>query len=104
MAIQYANNNNFESLIQEGFVIVDFFSATCVPCKVFSRVLEELEAEIPFVDIVKVNTTDYPEIGQKNNIQAFPTIQFYKDGNVKYQHVGVMNVEKVKEQIAKLMY
>lgn len=104
MAIQYADNNNFESLIQEGVVIVDFFSATCVPCKVFSRVLEELESEIPFVDIVKVNTTDYPEIGQKNKIQAFPTIQFYKDGDVKYQHVGVMNVEQVKEQIAKLMY
>lgn len=104
MAIQHADNNNFENLIKEGFVIVDFFSATCVPCKVFSRVLEELEAEIPFVDIVKVNTTDYSELGEKNGIQAFPTVRFYKDGEMKYEHIGVMNVDQIKEQIGKLMY
>ena len=35
--IQQANSENFESLVQDGFVIVDFYGTTCVPCKLFAR-------------------------------------------------------------------
>src|SRR5699024_3752747 len=49
MAIQYADDESFKEQIKEGFVIVDFFSTTCVPCKAFSRILEELDAELPFI-------------------------------------------------------
>ena len=46
--IQQANSENFESLVQDGFVIVDFYGTTCVPCKLFARILEDLDTEIPF--------------------------------------------------------
>ncbi len=58
--IQQANSENFESLVQDGFVIVDFYGTTCVPCKLFARILEDLDDEIPFLNIVKLNTTDNP--------------------------------------------
>ena len=48
--IQQANSENFESLVQDGFVIVDFYGTTCVPCKLFARILEDLDAEIPFLN------------------------------------------------------
>lgn len=104
MAIQMANEQNYDELIKEGFVIVDFFSMTCVPCKMFSRILEDLEGELPFVNIVKVNTTDYPELGEKNEVQAVPTIHFYKDGELLEKHVGVLPYGEVKERISKYMY
>lgn len=104
MSIQYATNENYNNLIKEGFVIVDFYSTTCVPCKIFSKILEDLEWEIPFLNIVKVNTTDYPELGKKNQIQAVPTIMFYKDGNMVYRHLGVMKIEEVKEIISQYFY
>ena len=40
--IQQANSENFESLVQDGFVIVDFYGTTCVPCKLFARILEDV--------------------------------------------------------------
>ena len=101
MAIQYADDESFKEQIKEGFVIVDFFSATCVPCKAFSRILEELDAELPFINIVKVNTTDYPKLGKENRIFAVP---FYKDGEKKFENVGVMEVEEIKEKITEFMY
>ena len=104
MAIQYATDDNFKDFIKKGFVIVDFFSTTCVPCKAFSRILEELDAELPFINIVKVNTTDYPKLGKENHILAVPTIHFYKDGEKKVENVGVMEVDELKAQIGKLMY
>lgn len=104
MAIQYADNESFQEQVRDGFVIVDFFSTTCVPCKAFSHILEELDAELPFLNIVKVNTTDYPELGKKHHIFGVPTVHFYKDGEKKFENVGVMEVDSIKEQIAKLMY
>ena len=52
MAIQNADKTNFKELIGEDFVIADFYGTTCVPCKLFSKILEDIEAEIPFLNIV----------------------------------------------------
>ena len=104
MAIQYAGDASFKEQIQAGVGVVDYCCATCVPCKAFSRILEELDAELPFINIVKVNTTDYPKLGKENRIFAVPTVQFYKDGEKKFENVGVMEVEEIKEKITEFMY
>ena len=61
MSIQNADKSNFKELISEDFVIADFYGTTCVPCKLFSKILEDIEAEIPFLNIVKLNTTENPD-------------------------------------------
>ncbi len=104
MAIQIADKTNFKELIAEDFVVVDFYGTTCVPCKLFSKILEDIEAEIPFLNIVKLNTTDNPEIAAEYSITAVPTIHFYKDGRLVESHIGVMQAEEVKEIIAQHMY
>lgn len=104
MAIQLATVENYEELIKEGFVIVDFFSETCVPCKVFSQTLDEIEYEVPFVSIVKVNTTKYPELAKKNKIFGVPTIFFMNNGEMLERHTSVMSEEDVKAKISEFMY
>ncbi len=104
MAIQIADKTNFKELIAEDFVVVDFYGTTCVPCKIFSKILEDIEAEIPFLNIVKLNTTENPEIAQEYGITAVPTVHFYKDGRLVESHIGVMQAEEVKEIIAQRMY
>ena len=102
--IQLADKDNFESLIQTDFVIVDFFGTTCGPCKAFSRILEDLDAEIPFLNIVKLNTTDNLELAERYGIRAVPTVHFYKDGKLVESHVGVMQPQQIKDVIARYMY
>lgn len=104
MAIQIADKTNFKELIAEDFVVVDFYGTTCVPCKLFSRILEDIEAEIPFLNIVKLNTTDNPEIAEEYSITAVPTVHFYKDGHLVERHIGVMQPQEVKDVIAQHMY
>lgn len=104
MAIQNADKSNFKDLIAQDFVVVDFYGTTCVPCKLFSRILEDIEAEIPFLNIVKLNTTENPEIAQEYGIAAVPTIHFYKDGQLVASHVGVMQPQEVKDVVAQYMY
>ena len=104
MSIKYANNENFDQLTKEGFTIVDFYSTTCVPCKMFSAILEDIEAELPFVNIVKVNITECPELGEKFDIRAVPTIHFYSDGELKENHLGVIPEEDLREMIGGYLY
>ena len=104
MAITNATAQNFRELIERDFVIVDFYGTACVPCQVFSRVLEDIEAEIPFLNIVKLNTTDNPELAEAYGILATPTVRFYRNGKLVHQHVGVMRPDEIKAVLAEHMY
>ena len=104
MAITNAGVQNFRELIGEDFVIVDFYGTACIPCKVFSRVLEDIEAEIPFLNLVKLNITDHPGLAAEYGIRAVPTVHFYREGRLVHQHVGVMRPDEIKAVIAEHMY
>lgn len=104
MAIQYATAENFDELVKEDFVIVDFFSTHCGPCKVFSKVLEDAAAELPYVNIVKVNTTEEPALGERFEIHAVPTIHFYKNGKLVESHLGVIPGDKLREMISGYLF
>lgn len=104
MATQLATAENYEELIKEDFVIVDFFSETCVPCKAFAEILVEIEYELPFVNIIKVNTTKYPELAKKNKIFGVPTVFFMNNGEMLERHTGVLSEEEVKRRIGEFLY
>ena len=103
--IHHADNaETFQELTKGEFVLVDFYSTTCGPCRILSRILEDLEAEIPFLDIVKVNITDCPALADTYQISAVPVIHFYKDGELVWSHLGVMQADQIKEVISEYMY
>lgn len=104
MAIQYATENNLEELIGKGFAIVDFYSETCVPCKMFAKILEDISNEIPFINIIKVNTTEFPSLGEKYQIQAVPTVLIYQNGMQVEKRLGLIPEEELKEITSKYMY
>ena len=104
MAIHYATEQDFDTLLQGEFVIVDFFSTTCIPCKLFSKILEDLEMDMPFLDIVKVNTTEYPGLGERFEIRAVPTVHFYEEGKLVDSHLGVMPMEELLDVVRKYAY
>lgn len=104
MAIIHADDNNYEELIKEGFVIVDFYSDTCGPCKMLSPVLDELSFELPFLKIVKYNTTQNKEVARKNKVFGVPTLFFYKDGEKLGESVGYSDLEELKDIVKKYLY
>lgn len=104
MSVKEANVNNYEELVKEGFVIVDLYGENCNPCKMFSKVIEELNYELDFVNVVKVNTTQNREIAVKNDVSAVPTILFMKNGEVLERHLGFMSLDQVNEKIGQYLY
>lgn len=104
MAIKYATDETFSQLVSEGVVLVDFFGKTCGPCKMLARVLEELDDEFPFIDIVKVDVDDCPETSKQFNINGIPDVYYYKDGKIVSHETGFGSKDMILSSLAKLLY
>lgn len=60
--------------------------------------------EIPSLKIIKVNNEKNPEIIEKYDVKGFPTIIFFKDGEVVDQICGAMPIENFYDVLAKYLY
>jgi len=98
-----AKDETFHELIQEGVCIVDFYSTHCGPCRAVTAMLLKLEADFPFISVVKVNTDYCPKLAEEYQISALPTIYFVKDGEMK-EYQGVMQIFGLEEKLSKLLY
>lgn len=104
MATKYATDATYKELVAEGVVLVDFFGKTCGPCKMLARVLEELEDEFPFINIVKVDVDDCPETAKEFKINGIPDLYYYKDGAVVNHETGAVDGEYIRGRLAEILY
>lgn len=97
-----ANADNFEEEIKNGIVIADFYSDSCVPCKRMSPLLAETEEENGDVKLVKVNVNFESSLAEKYEVQAVPTLIFFKNGTETDRIRGAAKKAEILEIINKL--
>ena len=96
-----ATNTNFDSLLEDGkLVVVDFWATWCGPCRMISPILDELEEEMADkISVVKVNVDDADEIAAQYRIMSIPTLLFIKNGQIVDKTVGAMPKPALAEKI-----
>src|SRR5437870_4469393 len=75
--------NNFEETVLKSTkpVLVDFWFATCPPCREMEPIIRELAADVEGKAVVaKLNKDDYPEIADRFDVDVYPTFLIFKDG------------------------
>ena len=83
--------------------IVDFYSDSCVPCKMLSPVLSQLETELgEEVGIYKVNVGYEQELVEKYDVQASPTLIFFRSGDEVSRIRGAVKKPQILEELDKL--
>ena len=55
--------NNFEQIISDAQVLVDFYADWCGPCRTMAPTLDAFDAEQDAVRVVKVNVDEHPGLG-----------------------------------------
>lgn len=98
MAVK-STNESFPQDIEEGLVLADFYSDSCIPCKRMSPVLAELEEENPEVKLVKLNINFGAETAAKYEVASVPTLVFFRDGNEIRRITGAVRKAQIEEII-----
>ena len=81
----------FDEVIKEGIVLVDFFANWCGPCRMMGITLEELEEEIgEKVKIVKVDVDEASILASRYGVMSIPTLLFFKDGRLVHEQIGLL--------------
>ncbi len=86
---------DFEKLIKEGNVIVDFFATWCGPCKMLSPVLDEVCVKNTDIKIVKVDVDLFEELTRSHGVMSVPTLEIYKDGQLVRKEIGYHDIDTI---------
>lgn len=95
MILHLEKEEQFNELVNEGNVIVDFYADWCGPCKMIAREFELIEKTNPEVKILKVNVDNHGKIAAKYSIRSIPTIMLFKEGQPAGVNVGYMTKNQI---------
>lgn len=101
--IKHITNEDFEKevLKSDTIVIVDFWATWCGPCNRLTPVLEKIATENSDVKIVKADVDDenVKELTSKYEINAYPTMLIFKNGEEVKRIVGYRDEEQILEEL-----
>ena len=90
---------NFDELISNGVVVVDFWAPWCGPCKMLEPVLEEVVEQLPNVVFAKANCDKAPELAKQYHVANIPALLIFKNGKEVDRIVGLSDEEEIVEAI-----
>ncbi len=94
--------SSFEAMLagSEQPVLVDFYAPWCGPCQMMAGFLDQVKAQLgDRLQIVKINTDNYPAIASQHGIEALPTLVLFKNGEPCDRIEGVLRPEQLVERL-----
>lgn len=92
--IKELNINNFDTIINNEFCLVDFWADWCMPCKMQLDILKNLSNKVD-INIYKLNVDEYKEISEKYNIINLPTFILFNKSKILKQFSGIQTEQNL---------
>ena len=91
------NDEEFESIISSGVTLVDFYADWCGPCRRMGEVLETLTE----VNVLKINTDEFPNLATSFGVMSIPTLILFIDGAESGKLIGLQSKDDILDFINK---
>ena len=95
--ITNVTKDTFNTEIEEAkeTVLVDFWAAWCMPCKMLSPAVDAVAQERSDLKVCKINIDEEPELAIRFGVMSIPTLIVFKDGEVANKSVGLISKEDI---------
>jgi thioredoxin 1 len=70
-------------------VLVDFWAPWCGPCVAMAPTLNEIAAEMPEIEIIKINIDESQAYAKQFGVRSIPNLLLFKKGEVVSNIVGL---------------
>ena len=78
-------DSNFNDVVNNGVVLVDFWAEWCGPCRMIAPMIEELASEYDGkATIGKLDVDNNQESSVKFGVRSIPTLLVFKDGEMDF--------------------
>ena len=96
--IKYLKNDVvFVSIVSSGVTLVDFYADWCGPCRRMGEVLETLTE----VNVLKINTDEFPNLATSFGVMSIPTLILFIDGAESGKLIGLQSKDDILDFIKK---
>lgn len=105
MVVRNTNTDSFQAdvLGSDQPVLVDFWSASCAPCRMMLPSLEAVSNEQDAVAVVKVNIEENPNLAATYEINNLPTLLLFVGGNVVKRMTGAKTKAALLSEIGEFL-
>lgn len=97
--IREVTAEDFQTEIQNGVTVADFFSPTCGPCKMLDVVLKEIDRANPSLHIIKLNAVENRSLADSYQVLGYPTLAVFREGRELSRLVGLQPRETIEKAI-----
>ncbi len=83
------SREEYDHLLRDDLVLVDFFAPWCGPCKKMEPYLDELREEYAKnVKVVRINIDENKNLADQLGVMEIPVLKIYKNGKETWDHRG----------------
>ena len=99
--IEFTDGNFDEEVINSDLpVLVDFWAAWCMPCKMVAPVVAEIAKEYDGkLKVGKLDVDGNPGVAQKYGIRSIPSLLIFKNGEVAQMLVGAVPKPQITAKV-----
>lgn len=101
--IREITQQEFNEMDRSEPMLLEFYSKTCGPCKMLAFVLKDIDKNMPEFPIYQIDFDENIELKESLGVKGFPTMLFFKNGEVIERMEGLKQKPAIVKNIQKIL-